>query len=114
MNAHGIVWALAFAAQAAHAQDEVSAPTPVGFALPATGALQAVVVLGASWESERGSLRRYEKVGDKWMQLGAPVDVTVGRAGLGWARTDSPRCSHKPRRMLSGKTFLGQRAWITA
>jgi D-alanyl-D-alanine dipeptidase len=46
---------------------------------------QLLLVVTESWTAPRGTLTRWER-GDKgpWKKVGEPVDVVVGRNGLGW------------------------------
>ena len=48
---------------------------------------QLVTVVSDRWTDFRATLRRYEREpGDKWRQVGAPVDAVLGREGYGWGR----------------------------
>ncbi len=47
---------------------------------------QALVVTTPSWEASRGTLRRVKRVGERWRQVGDPIPVSLGRAGLAWGR----------------------------
>lgn len=48
---------------------------------------QLVTVVSNRWTDFRATLRRYEREpGEKWRQLGAPVDAVLGREGYGWGR----------------------------
>lgn len=47
---------------------------------------QLVVVTTPGWEATTGTLRRFERAGEGWRPVGAPVEVVVGRSGLGWGR----------------------------
>ena len=49
---------------------------------------QLVVVTTPRWDATTGELRRIERdgAGGAWRAVGAPVEVVVGRAGLGWGR----------------------------
>jgi L,D-peptidoglycan transpeptidase YkuD (ErfK/YbiS/YcfS/YnhG family) len=47
-------------------------------------ARQLVVVVTPDWNSDRGTLRRYDRTASGWQQVGAQVAVTVGRAGSAW------------------------------
>jgi L,D-peptidoglycan transpeptidase YkuD (ErfK/YbiS/YcfS/YnhG family) len=69
---------------------------PVGLGPPATAAppatplvdatvRQVVVVVTPSWEATTGRLAWFERTtADGWRRAAEPVQVTVGRAGLGW------------------------------
>lgn len=58
-------------------------PSPIPLA-----ARQLVVVTTASWTDTTGTLMRYERTSARrpWRRVGAPVEVVVGRSGLGWGR----------------------------
>ena len=56
---------------------------PTGQA-PLAGAGQLVLVTTADWDAPRGQLRRFERDGAGWREAGAPIPVTVGRAGAAW------------------------------
>jgi L,D-peptidoglycan transpeptidase YkuD (ErfK/YbiS/YcfS/YnhG family) len=45
-----------------------------------------LVVTTADWRATSGRLQRYEREAAGWVPVGAPVDVVVGRNGLGWGR----------------------------
>jgi D-alanyl-D-alanine dipeptidase len=45
---------------------------------------QMVVVTTADWNATTGTLRRYERVHRKWVAVGDPVAVVVGKNGMGW------------------------------
>ncbi len=47
---------------------------------------QAIVVTTPEWNATTGTLQRFERNGDKWNRVGAPVAVVIGRSGLGWGR----------------------------
>lgn len=49
---------------------------------------QMVVVVTPDWGSTSGTLLRFERADSTraWVRVGEPVDVVVGRAGLGWGR----------------------------
>lgn len=66
-------------------------PSPAGAQHPPAGpvggsARQLIVVTTASWDATSGTLRRFERGGDRdpWRAVGDSVAVTVGRAGLAW------------------------------
>ena len=54
-------------------------PSPV----PET-ARQMLLVTTPSWSSTSGTLQRYSRDGERWASVGDPVEVVVGRSGLGW------------------------------
>lgn len=43
-----------------------------------------LLVTTDAWSATGGRLQRYERAGTAWRAVGAPVDVRVGRSGLGW------------------------------
>ncbi len=45
---------------------------------------QMVLVTTANWDSTSGDLRRYERDGDGWRQIGATTQIVVGRTGIAW------------------------------
>lgn len=48
---------------------------------------QLLVVVSESWAATTAKLQRWERSGNKpgpWKKVGEPVDVTLGKAGLGW------------------------------
>lgn len=48
---------------------------------------QLVTVVSNLWTDYRATLRRYEREpGERWRQVGAPVDAVLGREGYGWGR----------------------------
>jgi D-alanyl-D-alanine dipeptidase len=51
---------------------------------PLAGSRQLILVTTPEWGSVRGTLRRFERRGAKWTQVGEAFDVVVGRSGLGW------------------------------
>ncbi len=61
-----------------------------------SNAQQMVLVTTADWNATTGTMRRYERDGASWRQVGDAVDVTVGRTGTAWgiglhaARSDGP------------------------
>ena len=71
-----LLLALFASACSRHAPKEASAT--------AADARQLVVVTTAAWEATSGTLRRYARNGDAWMEVGAPVPVVIGRTGSAW------------------------------
>lgn len=59
---------------------------------PVKASNQIVVVTTADWNSPQGTLRRYQRAGagKKWMPVGDPVSVMVGKNGLGWGSGVTP------------------------
>jgi D-alanyl-D-alanine dipeptidase len=51
---------------------------------PLARSRQLVVVTTRGWDDVPGVLRRFERKGGAWTQVGKDVDVAVGRNGLGW------------------------------
>ena len=47
-------------------------------------ARQLVLVTTADWDATQGKLRRYERTGAGWRQVGATAPIAVGRGGSGW------------------------------
>jgi hypothetical protein len=47
---------------------------------------QMIVVTTDSWDSQQGTLRRYERErpGNPWQAVGQPITVMIGKSGLGW------------------------------
>ncbi|MCW5579990.1 MAG: hypothetical protein KIS72_01420 [Luteimonas sp.] len=51
---------------------------------PLASAAQLVVVTSADWDDTHGSLRRFEREGDGWREVGAATPVMLGRSGSAW------------------------------
>lgn len=47
-------------------------------------ARQLIVSTAESWDSSRGQLQRYARVGGQWQPVGAPIQVLFGKNGLAW------------------------------
>ena len=60
------------------------APAPRQAAAPWEGAGQLVLVTTADWDATGGELRRYERVGKGWKQVGDAAPIMVGRTGTAW------------------------------
>ena len=45
---------------------------------------QLVLVTTADWDATGGELRRFERAGDGWRQVGDAAPITVGRTGTAW------------------------------
>jgi len=64
--------------------------------LPWSTAQQLVLVITPDWNSSRGVLRTYARVGRDWQGAGASVPVVIGRNGAAWGlglhspQTDGP------------------------
>lgn len=46
---------------------------------------QIVFVLANNMDSTKAKLQRYEKINNKFVKISTPIDVNLGRNGLGWA-----------------------------
>ena len=62
----------------------LSAPVGPG-PIPASSR-QLVLVTTPDWAATMGTLRRFERRDGEWAAVGEPVEVVVGRSGLGWGR----------------------------
>ena len=57
---------------------------------------QLVLVTTADWDATTGTLRRFERDGDDWREVGEAAPISVGRTGTAWgiglnaARSDGP------------------------
>jgi len=58
----------------------------ISYAGPLSSSKQALVVTTAKWSSSHGVLQRYEKQSKKWIKVGKPIKVKVGKNGLAWGR----------------------------
>lgn len=79
-----------------------SAPASEGVRAPADAASawadarQLVLVTTPDWDATQGRLRRFEREGAGWREIGSAVPITVGRTGLAWgiglhpAQADGP------------------------
>src|SRR5262245_39214417 len=47
-------------------------------------ARQLVLVTTSDWNTTTGELRRFERDGAQWRQIGETAPVSVGRAGTAW------------------------------
>ena len=69
-----------------------SSATPMGW----SDAGQLVLVTTADWDATTGELRRFERDGNGWRQVGDAAPISVGRTGTAWgigltaARNDGP------------------------
>ena len=45
---------------------------------------QLIVVTTADWSTSKGTLQRYDKVGNAWQKTGKAIEILLGRNGLGW------------------------------
>jgi D-alanyl-D-alanine dipeptidase len=76
-----------------HSQGHAAPPAASGLpSLSATaqqqlqGATHVVVVSTASWNAPTGKLSVFVREGAGWKRLHGPVEVNVGKKGLGWGR----------------------------
>jgi len=53
---------------------------------PMRASTQLLVVTTSDWNSVQGTLQRYQRTSaaGKWQPVGSPVEVVVGKNGLGW------------------------------
>lgn len=74
---------------------------------------QLVLVTTADWDATGGELRRFERAGDGWRQVGDAAPITVGRTGTAWgiglhpARSDGPVKREGDGRSPAGVFALG-------
>ncbi|HEX9187014.1 MAG TPA: hypothetical protein VGB87_08080, partial [Vicinamibacteria bacterium] len=49
---------------------------------------QVVLSVSAGWDATRALLQAYERAGAdaSWTPVGAPIEASLGRSGLGWGR----------------------------
>ena len=85
------------------------------FSLSAVGAEQVILVVTDSWTATVGTLKRYQRVGAKWLQVGPPVEIVVGENGLGWGLGLHPLGVGEPRKLEGdGRGVAGAFALVTA
>lgn len=90
-------------------------PLPASDARQWADARQMVLVTSADWDATGGELRRYEREGDGWRQVGEAVPVTLGRSGSGWGLGLNPQRGDGPvKREGDGKAPAGVFAIGTA
>ena len=71
-------------------------------------ASQLVLVTSADWNATGGELRRFEREGNGWKQVGDAVPVTLGRNGSGWGLGLNPQRGDGPvKREGDGKAPAG-------
>ena len=102
---------------AACRRDPVPVPVPVPVpdsgpvAVPETrlldGAPQLLLGLADSWDATTATLQRYDRDGDTWRAVGAPIPAYLGAAGLAWGiglhgDAHDPRKSEDDRRSPAG------------
>jgi L,D-peptidoglycan transpeptidase YkuD (ErfK/YbiS/YcfS/YnhG family) len=63
---------------------------------PLASSTQLLVVTTADWSAVQGVLQRYERSqpGEEWRMVGSPIDVVVGKSGLGWGTGVVPVSAH--------------------
>ena len=59
-------------------------------------ARQLVLVTTENWDATQGELRRYERNGSGWRQVGPAAAISVGRTGTAWGRGLHPVQSDGP------------------
>ena len=47
---------------------------------------QLLMVTTKDWNARNGILQRYERVDAKWKKFGKPINIILGRNGLGWGK----------------------------
>jgi L,D-peptidoglycan transpeptidase YkuD (ErfK/YbiS/YcfS/YnhG family) len=81
--------------------------------LPWSTARQLVLVVTPDWNSPRGELRTYARVGREWQSASTPVAVVVGRNGAAWGlglhspQTDGPTKHEGDGRSPAGVFAIG-------
>lgn len=80
---------------------------------PWGNARQLVLVTTDGWDASSGQLRRYQRDGGDWREVGAATPVTVGRNGSAWglglhpAQSDGPQKREGDGRAPAGVFALG-------
>jgi L,D-peptidoglycan transpeptidase YkuD (ErfK/YbiS/YcfS/YnhG family) len=83
-------------------------PAPPGAASAWADARQLVLVTTPDWDATQGSLRRVDRDGEAWREVGAAVPITVGRTGLAWGAGLHPAQADGPsKREGDGKAPAG-------
>lgn len=78
-------------------------------------ARQLVLVTTPGWDSTSGELRRFEREGSGWREVGAAAPISVGRTGLAWGiGLHEPRADGPVKREGDGKAPAGVFAIGTA
>jgi L,D-peptidoglycan transpeptidase YkuD (ErfK/YbiS/YcfS/YnhG family) len=67
-------------------------------ATPWGDARQLVLVTTADWNADHGTLRTYQRKGDRWQVVNAGVPVTIGKAGAAWGIGLQPQQTGGPRK----------------
>ncbi|WP_342315762.1 L,D-transpeptidase family protein [Lysobacter sp. FW306-1B-D06B] len=86
------------------------APTPT---TPWDDARQLVMVTTADWNATTGTLRRYDREGEQWREVGEATPITVGRSGAAWgiglnpAQSDGPQKQEGDGRAPAGVFRIG-------
>lgn len=72
-------------------------------------ARQLVRVLTPSWTAPTGSLQRFSRASesDRWLPVGAPIAVVVGRSGLGWGDETAAEKGEPVKREGDGRAPAG-------
>jgi L,D-peptidoglycan transpeptidase YkuD (ErfK/YbiS/YcfS/YnhG family) len=65
---------------------------------PLDSAEQLVLVTTPGWDAPAGQLRRFERDGADWREVGEPVAVTIGRAGAAWGLGLNPPQADGPQK----------------
>lgn len=47
---------------------------------------QLLVVTTQDWSTKDGTLKRYEKKNETWIEVGEEINIIIGRNGLGWGK----------------------------
>lgn len=75
------------AAESPSAESPSAVPSADSSASPVpASSRQMLVVTTPEWSATSGRMQRYERTASGWQAVGAPVEVAVGRNGLGWGR----------------------------
>jgi L,D-peptidoglycan transpeptidase YkuD (ErfK/YbiS/YcfS/YnhG family) len=84
-----------------------SSPVFQDFHLPAD-TTQALVVSSADWSANSGQLQRYQKQAQHWLAIGSPIQVRLGRNGMGWGLGLNQVVSAAPQKLEGdGRTPAG-------
>jgi L,D-peptidoglycan transpeptidase YkuD (ErfK/YbiS/YcfS/YnhG family) len=60
---------------------------------------QALVVTSSDWLATSGQLQRYQKQAQHWVAIGSPIDVRVGRNGMGWGLGLNQKITIEPQKL---------------
>ncbi|MFT4625074.1 MAG: L,D-peptidoglycan transpeptidase YkuD (ErfK/YbiS/YcfS/YnhG family) [Myxococcota bacterium] len=71
------------------------------------GSDQLVLAIAPDWESTSATLTRWERRDAELVQVGAPVQVRLGRAGLAWGRGLHPPQEGRAKREGDGRSPAG-------